>query len=97
MTLGRSHDAHLGHGQQLCEILFRSNMAVVRSYGLNTDFGCVLHFDLGEMTLGQGYVTPLGQGKQLCKILSRSNMAVRIEVPDTILGYVCSVTLTLEI
>ena len=31
MTL--SHDKPLGHGQQLCEILSKSNMAV-RSYGL---------------------------------------------------------------
>ena len=37
MTLGQSHDTPLGHGQQLCEILSRSNLAV-RSYGLDTDF-----------------------------------------------------------
>ena len=37
MTLGQGHDTSLGHGQQLCEILSRSNMAV-RSYGPVTDF-----------------------------------------------------------
>ena len=37
MTLGQNRDTLLSHGQQLCEILFRSNMAV-RSYGLDTDF-----------------------------------------------------------
>ena len=38
MTLIQDHDTPLGHGQQLYEILFRSNMAV-RSYGSDTDFG----------------------------------------------------------
>ena len=38
MTLARGHDTPLGHGQQLCEILFRSNMAM-RSYSPDTDFG----------------------------------------------------------
>ena len=36
MTLGKGHDTLLGHGQQLCEILSRSNLAV-RSYGQDTD------------------------------------------------------------
>ena len=53
--------------------------------------------DLGGMTLDQGYDTPLGHGQQLCEILSRSNMAVRSYGPDTDFGYVCTVTLTLEI
>ena len=29
MTLGLGHDTPLGHGQQLCEILSKSNMTVV--------------------------------------------------------------------
>ena len=37
MTLGQGHDTRLGHGQQLCEILSRSNLAV-RSYCQDTDF-----------------------------------------------------------
>ena len=37
MTLGQGHDTLFGHGQQLCEILSRSNLAV-RSYGPDTDF-----------------------------------------------------------
>ena len=35
--MGQGHDTPLGYGQQLCEILSRSNLAV-RSYGLDTDF-----------------------------------------------------------
>ena len=85
MTLGRSHDAPLGHGQQWCEILFRSNMAVVRSYGSDTDFGYVLYCDLdhGEMTLGQGHDTSLGHKQQLCGILSRSDKGVRSGLDTT--------------
>ena len=53
--------------------------------------------DLGDMTLDQGHDTPLGHVQLLCAVLSRPNMAVRSYVPDTDLGYVCIVTLTLEI
>ena len=38
MTLCQSHNTPLGHGQQLCAIISRSNFAV-RSYGPDTDFG----------------------------------------------------------
>ena len=48
-----------------------------------------------DMTLGQG--TPLGHGQQLSEILSRSNLAVRSYGLNTYFGYVCTVTLTLEI
>ena len=34
---GHGHDTPMGHGQQLCEILSSSNLAV-RSYGPDTDF-----------------------------------------------------------
>ena len=37
ITLGQGHNTPLGHGQQLCNILSRSNLAV-RSYGSDTDF-----------------------------------------------------------
>ena len=40
MTFGQGHDTPLGHGQQLCEILSRSNMAM-RNYGQDTYFGYV--------------------------------------------------------
>ena len=53
--------------------------------------------DLGDMTLGQGHHIPLGNRQELCEALSRSNMAVRSYDPDTDLGNVCIVTLTLEI
>ena len=47
MTLGQDHDTPLGHGQQLCDILSRSNL-VMRHYGPITDFWvCMLcDFDL---------------------------------------------------
>ena len=42
MTLGQVHDTPLGHEQELCEILSRSNLAE-RSYFPDTDFGmCAL-------------------------------------------------------
>ena len=53
--------------------------------------------DLGGMTLDRSHDTPLSHGQQLCEILSRSNMAVRRYGPDTDYGYVCTLTLTLEI
>ena len=98
MTLGQGHDIPLGHGQQLCEILSRSNLAV-KSYGPDTHILLCVHFDLdlGGMTLGQGHDTPLGHRQQLCEILSRSNVAVRSYSPDTEFGYVCTVTLALEV
>ena len=37
MTFSQGHDTPLSHGQQLCEILSRSNLAV-RSHGSDTDF-----------------------------------------------------------
>ena len=40
MTLGQGHDAPLSHGQQLCEILSRSNLGV-SSYGPDKDFWSV--------------------------------------------------------
>ena len=86
----------LGHGQQLCEILSRSNLAM-RSYGHGFLVCVHCDLDLGDMTFGQGHDTPLGDGQQLSEILSRSNLAVRSYGPDTDFQYVCTVTLTLEI
>ena len=40
VTLGQGHDTPLGPGQQLFEILSRSNLAV-RSYGPDMDLGYV--------------------------------------------------------
>ena len=37
MTLGQGHDTPLGHGQQLCEIISISNLAVRSFYGPDTD------------------------------------------------------------
>ena len=38
VTLSQGYETFLGHGQQLCKILSRSNMTV-RCYGQDTDFG----------------------------------------------------------
>ena len=95
MTMGEGHDTLLGHGQQLCEILYRSNMAV-KSYGPGRHFMVFVHceFDLGGMTLSHGHDIPVGHGQQLCEMLSRSNKAVRSYGLDTDFWYLCTMTLT---
>ena len=47
MTLSEDHDTPLGHGQQLCKILSRFNIAV-RTYGQDTHFEyvCTVTLDL---------------------------------------------------
>ena len=64
-----------------------------------TRFLVYVHIDLdrGDMTLRQGHDIPLGHGQQLCEMLSRSNLTVRSYGTDTDFGFVCTVTLTLEI
>ena len=62
-----------------------------------TRFPVCVHCDLEDTTLGQGHDTPLGHGQQLCELLSRSNSAVRSYGSDTDFGYVCIMTLKLEI
>ena len=76
MTLG--HDTPLGHGQQFCKILLRSNKTVL-SYGLDLSFPmCAFDLDLGDMIVGQGYDKPLSHGQQLCEILSKSNLTSKL-------------------
>ena len=72
----QGHDTPLGHGQQLCEILSRSHLAV-RSYGPDTDLCSHCDLDLGDMTLGQGH------GQQICEIKSRLDKGVGSYGPDT--------------
>ena len=64
-----------------------------------TRFWVCVHCDLdpGDMTVGQGHDTSCGYGQQFCELLSRSNLAIRSYDPDTDFGYVCTMTLTLEI
>ena len=70
-----------------------------RSYDPDTQFEyvCKCNLDLGDITMGQGHDKPFGYGQQLFEILSRSNLGVRSYGLDTDLGYLCTVTLTLEI
>ena len=91
MTLGQGHDTPLGHGQQLCEILSRSILAM-RSYGPDMDFVYVC-----TVTLTLEIWPWVKVMTQLCEILSRSNLAVRSYGPDTDFLYMCTVTLALEI
>ena len=98
MTLGQGHDTPLSHGQQLCEILSRSNMTVRELWPGHGFLVCVhCDLDLGDitMTLGQGHYTPSGHWQKLCKLLSRSNREVRSYGPDTDFGYMCTMTLPL--
>ena len=55
------------------------------------------YLGIRDMTLGQAHDTPLGHEQQLSERLSRSNLAVRSYGPDTDVGYVCTVTSSLEI
>ena len=82
MTLGQGYDTPLGHGQLLCKILSRSNLAV-RSSGPDIILGT------GMCAPWVKVVTPLGHGQELCEIpvLSRSNLAVRSYGPDTQFEY----------
>ena len=91
MTLGKGHDTPLSHGQQLCKLLSRSDLAV-RSFDPDTD-----NWYVCSVTLGQGHDTFLSHGQQLCEISSKSNMAVRCYGPDMDFWYVCTMTLTSEI
>ena len=55
MTMGEEHETPLGHGQQLCEILSRSHMAV-RNYGPHSDFDsmCTWTFSLEKYKCNLG-------------------------------------------
>ena len=55
MTMGQEHDTPLGHGQQLCEILSRSHMAV-RNDGPHSDFDsmCTCTFSLEKYKCNLG-------------------------------------------
>ena len=57
---------------------------------------CTVTLTFGDMILGQDNDTPLGYGQQLCERLSRSNFELRSYGQDTDFGYMCTVTLTLE-
>ena len=98
MAKGQGHDTSLGHGQQLCEILSKSNIAVV-NFGPDKDHGYVCNVTLILDILGHGqfgHDTSLGHGQQF-EILSRSNKTVESYGPDTDFPNVCIVTLILDI
>ena len=58
-------DMTLGQGQEMCEILSRSNVTVMSNNGPDIDFGCVqCDLNLEDKTFVQGQVTTLGNGQQ---------------------------------
>ena len=58
----------LGHGQQLCEKLSRSNLTVWMLWPIHGFWVCVYcDIDLGNMTLHQGHDTPLGHENNCVK------------------------------
>ena len=74
ITLGQGNDTSLGHGQQMCEILSRSNLAV-RVMTFTQIFGmCPVTLEIWPWVK---FITTLGHGQQLCEILSRLNLALR--------------------
>ena len=92
----QEHDTHLGLGQHLWEIFWKSNATVIwPGQGLWSCVQCGLN--LGDMTLLQDHYTSLGTWQQLCKILFTSKMTVVSYGLDKDYGDVCSMTLNLEI
>ena len=91
MTLGQVDGKPLDHGQQLCEILSRFNMAM-KSHGPDTHFLVFMHcdLDLEGMTFGQDHDTPVDHGQQLFEILSITNMTVKSYDLDKHVWYVCT-------
>ena len=86
----------MGHGQQLCEVISKSNMAV-RSYGPWHGLLLCVHcdIDLGNINVTKVMPHPWVKRTQMCELLSRSNMAMRSYDQDKDLEYVCTVTFTL--
>ena len=80
----------LCHGQQISEVSSPSNLTVrvmarIRISGMCALWPWPWRYDLGSHTL------------EIWTTISRSNMAMRSYGPDRDFGYVCTVTLTLEI
>ena len=69
MTMGQGYDTPFPW-QLLCEILSRSNAAVLKEIWPGLIFVFCVNCDLclGDMTLGQGHDTHLGHEQQLCEI-----------------------------
>ena len=80
-----NYDAPLGHRQQLCEILSRSNMAVSEELWSRQGFGYICTVTL---TLKSRSWHTLWAWQTIAWKLSRSNMAVKNYGPDTHFRYV---------
>ena len=89
MTLAQGHDTPLGHGQQLCEMLSRSILAVRLWLGHRYWVSVHCDLDLQYMAFGQGHDTSFGYGQRFCEILPRSNMTGRSYGLNKDFGCVC--------
>ena len=92
------HDPPLSHGQQLCEILSRSNMAV-KSYGPDMDFvyKCTVTLALEIWPWVKVMTHPWVMGNNRVKYYPDPNWQWRVMARTQDFGYVCTATLTLEI
>ena len=100
MTLGQVYDTPLGHGQQLCEILSKSKLAM-RNYGPDTDFWYEFTVTLtSEIWPWFKVMTHLSvKNNKSVKYYLDPTWQFGIEElwPGHGFWYMCSVTLTLEI
>ena len=77
MAFVQGHKTPLGHKQQLCEILSKSNITVVSYWPTRVLAMCALWPWPRIYGLGSAHDTPFGWGQQSCEILCRSNLTVR--------------------
>ena len=96
--LGSKHDPPLSHGQQLCEILSRSNMAV-KSYGPDIDFvyTCTVTLALEIWPWVKVRIHPWVMDNNCVKYYQGQTWQWRVKARAHIFCYVCTLTLTLEI
>ena len=98
MTFGQGHYAPLGHGQQVCELLSRSNFAV-RSYGPGTDFRynwtVTLTLVIRPCNCVQVMTHP-GVMDNKCETYILIQLRSEENVPDSYFRYMCIAALTLE-
>ena len=96
--LGSRHDPPLSHGQQMCEILSRSNMAV-KSYGPDIDFvyKCTVTLALEVWPWVKVMTHPWVMDNNCVKYYPDPTWQWRVMARTHILCYVCTMTLTLEV
>ena len=96
--LGSRHDPSLSHGQQLCEILSRSNMTV-KSYGPDIDFvyKCTVTLALEIWPWVKVMTHPWVMDNNCVKFYPDPTWQWRVMARTHLFCYVCTLTLTLEV